>query len=96
MPEPESGPASAGTKSPSELMDAAGEADFVARASSSSSSSGGMMGPAVQPAEEIRQEKEEQKAFEMESQQNAWASGAFKRGVALQVGVFFYTRVMYG
>lgn len=82
-PMPEPGPAAgAAAKSPSELMDAAAETNFVTRASSSS---GGVMGPAMQPEEEKQKEREVKKAFEMEKQENAWASGAFKRGLALQV-----------
>lgn len=61
-----------------EMMESAKEADFVARAKASST-----MGPAMQPEEEKRKEKED---FELSKpKDNKWASGAFKRGLALQV-----------
>lgn len=64
-----------------DLMEKAQEADYVARATTSN-----VMGPAMQPAEDKKKEKE---AFELTkpAEQNKWASGAFKRGVALQVYV---------
>eukprot|EP00752_Nemacystus_decipiens_P005849 g5283.t1 len=87
------GPAAAGpapepdTKSPSELMDAAAEADFVARASAAPAM-GPAMGPAKQPEEDKRKERE---AFELSKpKENKWASGAFKRGVALQAVVLTF------
>lgn len=62
-----------------DLMGKAQEADYVARASTSSP-----MGPAMQPEEDKKKEKEE---FELNKPpaENKWASGAFKRGLALQV-----------
>lgn len=67
-----------------DMMDAAKETDYVARAKSAAP---GMMGPAMQPEEEKKKEKE---AFELEKPKtNQWASGAFQRGVALQVCSFF-------
>lgn len=62
-----------------DLMDKAQEADYVARAKTSN-----VMGPAMQPEEEKKKEKE---ALEMAKpkEENKWASGAFKRGLALQV-----------
>lgn len=82
MPEAEG----AATKSPSELMDAAAEADFVARASAAPTTMGPAMGPAKQPEEDKRKQRE---SFELNKpkEENKWASGAFKRGVALQVCV---------
>ena len=79
MPEPEK----AATKSPSELMDDAAEANFVARASTAPAM-GPAMGPAKQPEEDKRKQRE---SFELNKpkEENKWASGAFKRGVALQV-----------
>lgn len=65
-----------------EMMDKAAEADFVARASASTSGAG-TMGPAMQPEEDKRREKEEFKLSQ--PKENKWASGAFKRGVVLQV-----------
>ena len=66
-----------------DLMGKAQEADYVARANTSN-----VMGPAMQPEEEKKKEKE---AFEMAKpkEENKWASGAFKRGLALQVCIFF-------
>lgn len=66
-----------------DLMGKAQEADYVARAKTSN-----VMGPAMQPEEEKKKEKE---AFEMAKpkEENKWASGAFKRGLALQVCNFF-------
>lgn len=62
-----------------DLMEKAQEADYVARATTSN-----VMGPAMQPAEEKKKEKEE---FELSKpkEENKWASGAFKRGLVLQV-----------
>lgn len=78
-----SGDDEAETKSPSELMDDAAEADFVARASTPRTM-GPAMGPAKQPEEDKRKQRE--KSFELKKpEENKWASGAFKRGVALQV-----------
>lgn len=68
-----------------EMMDKAAEADYVARSSTTSGFSGGPMGPAKQPEEDKRREREK---FELDNpKQNKWASGAFKRGVALQVSI---------
>lgn len=66
-----------------EMMDKAAEDDFVARASASSSS-GGVMGPSKPPEEYKRKERE---SFELNKkpETNQWASGAFKRGLVLQV-----------
>ncbi|CAB1111603.1 unnamed protein product [Ectocarpus sp. CCAP 1310/34] len=71
-----------------EMMDKAAEADFVARASASSSS-GGVMGPSKPPEEYKRKERE---AFELNKkpETNRWASGAFKRGLALQAVVLSF------
>lgn len=70
------------TKSPSELMEDAAEADFVARASTAPVM-GPAMGPAKQPEEDKRKQRE---SFELKKpKENKWASGAFKRGLALQV-----------
>lgn len=61
-----------------DLMEKAQEADYVARATTSN-----VMGPAMQPPEEKKKEKED---FELSKpEENKWASGAFKRGLALQV-----------
>ena len=44
------------------------------------------MGPTMQPKEDkLREKMEKEKLEMMEPKQNKWASGAFKRGVALQV-----------
>lgn len=44
------------------------------------------MGPTLQPEEDKLREKMEKERLErMEPKENKWASGAFKRGVALQV-----------
>ena len=77
MPEP-------AAKSPSELMEAAQEADYVARASAADTSSGpAVMGPA-KPDEAYK--RKERESFELNKpKDNKWASGAFKRGLALQV-----------
>eukprot|EP00903_Cladosiphon_okamuranus_P014168 g13167.t1 len=76
------------TKSPSELMNDAAEADFVARASTAPTV-GPAMGPAKQPEEDKRKERE--KRFELNKRkENKWASGAFKRGVALQAVVLSF------
>ncbi|CAN0218569.1 unnamed protein product [Ascophyllum nodosum] len=46
------------------------------------------MGPTMQPKEDkLREKMEKEKLEMMEPKQNKWASGAFKRGVALQVAV---------
>lgn len=84
-PEGEAAAADAGEMpNVADLMGKAQEADYVARAKTSN-----VMGPAMQPEEEKKKEKE---AFEMAKpkEENKWASGAFKRGLALQVRVFFF------
>lgn len=64
-----------------EMMDKAAENDYVSRSSTTQGTSG-MMGPAKQPEEDKRKEREK---FDLENPKtNKWASGAFKRGVALQ------------
>lgn len=63
-----------------DMMENAKEADFLARAQASS-----VVGPAMQPEEERKEEM--LKAKELEPKTNPWASGAFKRGLALQVCV---------
>lgn len=61
-----------------DMMDKAKEADAVARAQSSQ-----VAGPMMQSPEEKKKEVE---AFELDKpKENKWASGAFKRGLALQV-----------
>lgn len=81
MPEQEEKPA---TRSPSELMDDAAEADFVARASTAPATGPAIVGPAKQPEEDKRKQRE--KSFELKPpESNKWASGAFKRGLVLQV-----------
>lgn len=63
-----------------EMMEAAKETDYVARAQSGAPD---LMGPAMQPAEDKKKELE---ALELDKPKtNKWASGAFQRGVALQV-----------
>lgn len=63
-----------------EMMEAAKETDYVARAQSGAPD---LMGPAMQPKEDKKKERE---AFELDKPKtNKWASGAFQRGVALQV-----------
>lgn len=80
------------TKSPSELMDEAAEADFVARASTTPEAGPSMVGPAKQPEADKRKQREE--SFELSKpENNKWASGAFKRGVALQVHYSRQSRV---
>lgn len=56
----------------------------AAAAATVAAASAGPAGPALQPAEDRKREEEEMRAAKP-PEENKWASGAFKRGVALQV-----------